>query len=130
LDAIVIEGIEFYGFHGATPEEQRIGHRYLVDVELCLSLEAAGESDDLADTVDYGVVASRIVQIGTVQQCRLLEALAERMAAALLAELPVERVRLRIRKPCPPMPVIAAAAGVEIQRTRAPDTAGPPGLVV
>lgn len=118
MDKILVEQIEFYGYHGASDAEQSVGHRYAVDVELRMDTRPAGRSDDLRDTVNYSSVAKRIVAIGTGEQFRLLEALAARLAEAILSEFPVESVRLRVRKISPPMNVIAATVGVEIERNR------------
>jgi dihydroneopterin aldolase len=116
LDTIFIECIEFYGYHGASDEEQSVGHRYAVDAEMRFDTRKAGGSDSLRDTVNYSTVAKRVVAIGTHEQHRLLESLAARLAEVILAEFPVESVRLRVRKIRPPMNVIAAAVGVEIER--------------
>lgn len=112
-----VEAIEFYAYHGASDEEQVVGHRFTVDVAVNVDTAPAAASDALCDAVDYSALAGRIVQIGGAERCRLVETLAERMASALLAEFPIAAVRLRIRKPHPPMNVIAGAAGVEIYRT-------------
>lgn len=118
VDTVFVDSIEFYGYHGASDAEQDVGHRYMVDVALSLDTRRAGRTDSLADTVNYSHVAKRIVAIGTEARYRLLEALASRFAEALLAEFDVEAVRLRVRKVAPPMNVIAAAAGVDIERRR------------
>ena len=118
LDTIFIEAIEFYGYHGASAEEQSVGHRYAVDVELGYDTSLAGRTDELGDTVNYSQVAKRVASIGSGEQFRLLEALAARIADAVLTEFPVDSVRLRVRKIRPPMNVIARAVGVEIFRLR------------
>jgi dihydroneopterin aldolase len=118
LDTIFIEQLEFYAYHGASDEEQSVGHRYAVDVRLRVDTRRAGASDDLADTVNYSRVAKRVVAVATAEQYRLLEALAERLASVILAEFPVESVMLRVRKIRPPMNAIAEAVGVEIERSR------------
>jgi 7,8-dihydroneopterin aldolase/epimerase/oxygenase len=118
VDTILIEQLEFYAYHGASDEEQFIGHRYAVDVELGIDISQAGRTDALADTVNYGEVAQRILEIGTSRQFRLLEALAATLAEAILSEFPVESVHLRVRKLHPPMPAIAASVGVVIERRR------------
>jgi dihydroneopterin aldolase len=118
-DKIVIQGLEFYAYHGASDQEQAVGHRYEIDVELSVDTRAAAESDRLHDTVSYSRVARRLVQIGTQQQYRLLEALAGRMAQTVLEDFPtVQTVKLRVNKLCPPMNAIVAAVGVEITRDR------------
>ncbi len=117
-DTIFIEQLEFYAYHGASDEEQTVGHRYSVDVSLKVDTRTAGHSDNLADTVNYSRVAKRVVAIGTSEQFRLLEALAQRLADVILDEFPVQSVQLRVRKIRPPMNVIADAVGVEIERER------------
>jgi dihydroneopterin aldolase len=59
-DLITIEGIEAFGYHGVFPEERREGQTFIVDVEIHTPLGDAAQSDDVAHTVDYGVVANRV----------------------------------------------------------------------
>jgi dihydroneopterin aldolase len=119
-DRIRIEGIEFYGFHGVSAAEREVGHRFRADVELELDLRAAGTSDDLAQTVDYGAAARVVLEIGTGASAQLVETLAERMAERLLAEFPrVEAVELWVAKLHPPAPLPFAAAEIHVRRVRA-----------
>lgn len=118
-DSILINGLEFYGYHGASDQEQTVGHRYRVDARLVVDTRQAAASDRLSDTVSYSRVAKRIVQVGTEEQFHLLEALAGRLAEMVLAEFaPVQAIHLRVQKLCPPMNAIVASVGVEITRTR------------
>ena len=119
MDTILIEQLEFYAYHGASDEEQTVGHRYAVDVELGVDTSIAGRTDSLSDTVNYAKVTHRIVEIGTSSQFRLLEALAAALTNAILNEFPGDAVRLRVRKLHPPMAAIAASVGVTIERRRA-----------
>jgi dihydroneopterin aldolase len=118
MDTIFVDAIEFYAYHGASDEEQSVGHRYSVDVELGYDTRRAGETDRLHDTISYSAVAKSVVRIGTEMQYRLVERLAARMAERLLEEFPAAWVRLRVKKLRPPMNVIAESAGVQIERTR------------
>ena len=118
-DAILINGLEFYAFHGASDEEQAIGHRYLVDARLTVDTAAAAQSDRLHDTVSYARVAKRIVEVGTQTQFRLLEALSGHIVTMLFDEFAlVEKIQLRVQKLAPPMNSIVASVGVEITRRR------------
>lgn len=118
-DRIIIEGLEFYAFHGASDAEQTVGHRYIADVELTIDTRAAGHSDALADTVSYADVARRIVEVGASRRFRLIEALNAALIETLFAEFPlVQSVQLRICKIAPPMNAIVARVGVETTRTR------------
>jgi dihydroneopterin aldolase len=119
MDTILIEGLEFYGFHGVPDAEQTIGHRYLVDLRFKIDTRKAALTDRVADTVDYADVAAVLLDVGREERFRLIEALAQRMADALLMRFPsIVSVALRLRKPLPPMNAIAAAVGIEIVRSR------------
>lgn len=99
-DRIMLEGMVFFGYHGTRPEEGTLGQRFVVDIALELDLRAAGERDDLSATVDYSLVHARARAIVEGPPLRLTEAVAERIAAAVLSEHPlVEAVQVRVRKP-------------------------------
>lgn len=118
-DRIWIEGLEFYAYHGTTDEEQRIGHRYVVDLVLKVSTRAAGLSDKLEDTVSYSEVALAVMKLGTESRFHLMEALAEQMAVMVLEHYPaVQAVHVKVSKRLPPAGVVMERAGVEIIRKR------------
>lgn len=118
-DRIFLEDIRFYGHHGVTRAQQTVGAWFSVDVELSLDLEPAAVSDDIRATADYGLVASRVAEIGTGERVNLLERLAGLMARALLAEFNCDEVRVRLRKLTAPMDGLHATPGVELVRRRA-----------
>jgi dihydroneopterin aldolase len=119
-DRIELHGMRFEARHGALPEEALEAQPFEVDVVLELDLAAAGTTDDLARTVDYGDVFRRaraIVEQGP--HVALIETLAERIASDVLAAHPAaEAVTVRVRKPRAPLPGVLAWAGVEIRRER------------
>lgn len=115
-DRILLQGIQFHGHHGVGEEERKLGQRFLVDVELALDLREAGRRDELAASLDYGEVYALVVDIGTREQFRLLEGLAERMAAAVLERFPARHVTVRVTKPSPPLPGVIGGVCVEITR--------------
>jgi dihydroneopterin aldolase len=117
-DTILIEGITFHAYHGASDEEQAVGHRYSVDVVLEYDIRPASQSDDLSQTINYSAVAKRVLAIGTENRFRLIETLAERIAADILQNFPASAVEVTVRKLLPPMKVPAQATGVRIRRER------------
>lgn len=117
-DTILIEGITFHAYHGASDEEQVIGHRYSVDVVLEYDIRAAAQSDDLSQTINYSAVAKRVLAVGTENRFRLIETLAEHIAADILHNFPASAVEVTVRKLLPPMKVPAQATGVTIRRAR------------
>jgi dihydroneopterin aldolase len=119
-DRIELRGMRFEGRHGVLPEEAAEVQPFDVDVVLELDLAAAGGTDDLARTVDYGDVFRRVrALVEDGPHAALIETLAERIAADLLTGHPaVETVTVRVRKPRAPLPGVFAWAGVEIRRER------------
>jgi dUTP pyrophosphatase len=121
VDTIELRGLTFYGYHGAHDEEQRLGQRFVVDVRLGIDLEPAGRRDDLSLTADYGLVAETVRGIVEGPPFRLIEALAESIAAAILeGHALVAEVQVRVAKPSAPVAVAPTGlVAVEIGRRRA-----------
>jgi dihydroneopterin aldolase len=117
-DILLVEDIRFYGHHGVTPAQQEVGAWFSVDVELALDLTPAALSDDLEATIDYDLVARRVVAVGTGERVRLVERLAGLLTEALLREFPVREVTVRVRKLTAPIDGIMAVPGVRMKRTR------------
>ena len=118
-DRIILEGMQFYGFHGANPEERALGQAYLVDLTVELDLSKPGETDRLEDTVSYPRLYRAVQDVVAGDSKNLLEAMAHTIANKVLAEFPVNAVSVLLRKPRPPIrgSVIDSAA-VEIYRIR------------
>jgi len=119
-DAISLKGLAFYGYHGVLDEERRIGQRFVVDVRLSLDLSVAGREDRLTATIDYASAWRAIRDVIEGPPLNLIEAVAERVAAALLAQFPLlSAAWVRIVKPG--APVAGASSGaisVEVARER------------
>lgn len=115
-DRILLQGIQFYGYHGVYEEERRLGQRFLVDVELRLDLAGAASEDDVSAGIDYSQVHAVVLEIGARHQFKLLETLATRIASAILEQFPIEGVTVRVTKPAPPLPGVLAGVGVEVTR--------------
>ena len=115
-DRVLLQGIQFYGYHGVYEEERRLGQRFLVDVELRLDLSRAASEDDVSAGVDYSQVHAVVLAIGTRQKYKLLETLATRIAAAILEQFPIQEVTVRATKPAPALPGVLAGVSVEVTR--------------
>src|SRR3712207_1008756 len=85
-DRILLDGMIFFGRHGTLAAERELGQQFVVDVELQCDLRAAGANDDLGATVDYSVVYEQARRIVEGPPLNLTEAVAERIAAAVLEE--------------------------------------------
>lgn len=118
-DRIRITRIGVFAYHGVHPEEQRLGQRFNISLDLYLDLSAAGKTDDFAQTVCYSTLCERVQEVAVGQNFRTIEGLAEAVAAMALDENPrLDRVSVRVEKPSAPIPAIIEGIAVEITRSR------------
>lgn len=117
-DAIHLRGLEFYAYHGVMPEENVLGQRFIIDVDLFLDLVGSGKSDKVEDTVSYAEVYEVVRDCVSRERHKLLESLAASIAAKILAGFPCQGVRIEVHKPQAPVPGIFADLAVEIWRER------------
>jgi dihydroneopterin aldolase len=119
-DRIELRGLRVAGIVGVLPHEQAQAQPLELDLDVSVDLAEAGASDDLADTVDYGALCELAEQVVTATNFALLEALAERVADAVLAAAPaVTSVTVAVRKLRPPVAQQLATSGVRITRHQA-----------
>lgn len=118
LDRIQVRGLRVLGTHGVLAEEQHRRQPFEVDLDLALDLSPAGHSDELAGTVDYGSLTSRVAEVIGKGHFALLEALAEAIAEVALADGRVVEVQVSVRKLRPPIPLDVAWVGVVLTRSR------------
>ena len=111
-----VRGIEFEASHGHTAAERRATRRFRCDLELQLDLSVPARSDRLADTIDYGLLSGMVVDIGTSQTFKLLEALAGAIADAILARYPQVVLTVSVEKLAPPCPGVPSLSGVRLVR--------------
>lgn len=103
MDCIIARGLCFLARHGVLTSEKMYPQPFKVDLEMYLDLQAAGEQDDLALSVDYDRVFHAVSEIMNGPSCNLLEALAERIAQKLLQNFPLSVVDVTIYKPEAPV---------------------------
>lgn len=117
-DVVAVRGLRGRGRHGWFAFEQEDGQEFVVDVELSLDTRAAAASDDLADTVDYGALGADVVEIIEGEPVRLVETLADRIAARCLSDQRVRSVRVTVHKPQAPLTVPFEDVTVTVVRER------------
>jgi dihydroneopterin aldolase len=119
VDKIYVNGMEFYGYHGVFPEENRLGQRFSVDLTVSLDLKKAGETDELVYSVNYGELFRVCKEIVEGKPKKLVEAIAEKIADCVLQEFPaITEVTVKVIKPDPPIPGHYKSVAVEITRSR------------
>jgi len=120
-DRITLRGLRVRGYHGVLRHERRDGQDFVIDVVLTVDTSAAGRSDDLNDTVHYGLLAEELAADVARDPLDLIEALAQRLADRCLIDPRVEEVEVTVHKPQAPVSVPVADVAVTITRHQARD---------
>lgn len=122
MDKMTLSGMQFFGYHGVFPEENKLGQRFGVDLQLTLDLSGAAATDDLEYTVNYAEVHALVKQIVEGKPFKLIEALAGDIATKVLgAYTMVHEVTVRVTKPNPPFDVHFDGVTIELRRGRDTD---------
>lgn len=114
---VELAGLELHGYHGVSEEERREGQRFLFDLWLEVPARAA-ETDRIEDAVDYREVVAVVREVSGGHAYSLLEALAAGVAEAILARFPVERARVRVRKPDVRLDTPVEHSAVTVERSK------------
>lgn len=117
-DAITLRGMKFHTLVGLLPHEAKFPQPLELDVTAYLSLRKVGQSDEPAMRLDYRKLYGAVADAVGTSHIKLLEALCERVAEAVLGLEGVERVRVAARKPHAPIPGPLDAVEVAIERAR------------
>lgn len=116
MDSIRITGIEVFGYHGVLSEEKATGQTFVIDLTLHLDLSSASATDDLSDTVDYGVLAKKTHDLVARERFDLIETVADGIAAMILEEERIESVVVAVHKPGAPIAVPFEDVVVTVRR--------------
>lgn len=116
-DKITIKGLEVFANHGVYPEENRLGQKFVVNAVLYVDTRAAGLSDDLDLSVNYGTVCHQITDFLTANTYKLIERVAEELARHILINNPlVHEIDVEIEKPGAPIGLPLETVSVKIHR--------------
>ncbi len=98
-DRIFIEDLRVETVIGIFEWEREIRQAVSLSLEMAYDIRAAARSDAIDDTLDYKAVAKRLIRFIEDSEFQLVESLAERCAAIVLEEFPVDWLRLKLSKP-------------------------------
>ena len=116
-DRILLEGIQIPAALGVTAAERRMRRPVLLDLEVERDLRRAGRTDRIGDTLHYKRIFEIVEDVAGNQAHKLVEALAERIAAAVMDKFDADAITVTVRKP-KPIAGVLEHAGVRIRRTR------------
>jgi dihydroneopterin aldolase len=122
VDEIRLEGLVFFGYHGANPEETSLGQRFQIDLSVWLDLTQAARSDDLADTVSYAALYKLAKAEAEGQPSMLIEHLAGRILDKVMQfDARINKARVAVTKLNPPLKgSTQGSAAVVLERRREP----------
>lgn len=117
-DTIELRGLRVMAFCGILPEEVERRQPFEIDVDVDLDLRAAGASDDLDNTIDYGGLVGEIQDLADNVRYGLLERFASEISDVVLGHANANAARVTVRKLRPPVPQDLASSGVTVRRDR------------
>lgn len=119
MDKIIIKGLKVFAYHGVNPEEKANGQNFMADIIAYCSVDKAGKTDNLDDTVSYAKILKTAVRVMSEDKYDLLERVAHRVAEQILNDFSsIERVDVCLKKPEAPINADFDYVAVEISRAR------------
>lgn len=104
MDHIVITDLEVYANHGVLNEEQKLGQKFLVSVDMSLDFSSAAAGDDLNKTINYAAVAEVISAYMKENTFKLIETVADRLATKLMTMFTrIAKITVTVKKPWAPI---------------------------
>jgi dihydroneopterin aldolase len=116
MDRVFVENLTVETVIGIFDWEREIRQAVSLDLEMEFDIRQAALSDSIEDTLDYKAVSKRLIRFIEQSEFQLVETLAEKCAAIVLAEFPVRHLRLKLSKPGAVRG--SSAVGVIIERSR------------
>ncbi|WP_010204033.1 dihydroneopterin aldolase [Salinibacterium sp. PAMC 21357] len=118
LDELTLTGLRATAFHGVFDHERRDGQVFVIDATVYLDLADAARTDELGRTIHYGELAEEIVSAVESNPVDLIETVAERIAAVVLAHEAAVSTKITLHKPSAPITVPFDDVSVTITRHR------------
>lgn len=116
MDIVFIKQLQVDTVIGVYDWEKTIQQSLFLDLALYTDLQQAAAADDIKLTLDYAVIAEKVTKLITAKPIELIETVAERVAAMLLAEFATDKVEVSVSKPG--AVAQAETVGVKIVRSR------------
>ena len=118
MGKILFEGLEFYAYHGLLEEEQKIGGRFVVDIEIDIDFSIALATDQIDGTIDYSLIYD-VIKLEMEKKSKLIEHVAGRIVAMLFVTFKqIEFVKLKLTKIKPPITGSVHSVSVSIEKAR------------
>ena len=116
---LFIDNLEVFANHGLFKEENKLGQKFIFDIECELNYKKAMFSDEMTDSISYADIAEVVVKTATTNTFNLLERLAGEILKNIFTEFSqIENIKLKINKPGAPIKYHFEKCGVEVKVSR------------
>ena len=116
---LFIDNLEVFANHGLFEEENKLGQKFIFDIECELNYKKAMISDEMTDSISYADIAEVVVKTATTNTFNLLERLAGEILKNIFTEFSqIENINLKINKPGAPIKYHFEKCGVEVKTSR------------
>ena len=116
---LFIDNLEVFANHGLFEEENRLGQKFIFDIECEFNYKKAMFSDEMTDSISYADIAEVVVKTATTNTFNLLERLAGEILKNIFTEFSqIENINLKINKPGAPIKYHFEKCGVEVKTSR------------
>ena len=116
---LFIDNLEVFANHGLFEEENKLGQKFIFDLECELNYKNAMFSDEMMDSISYADIAEVVVETATTNTFNLLERLAGEILKNIFTEFPqIDNIKLKINKPGAPIKYHFEKCGVEVKTSR------------
>ena len=116
---LFIDNLEVFANHGLFEEENKLGQKFIFDIECELNYKKAMISDEMTDSISYADIAEVVVTTATTNTFNLLERLAGEILKNIFTEFSqIENINLKINKPRAPIKYHFEKCGVEVNVSR------------
>jgi dihydroneopterin aldolase len=99
MDIIFISELKVKTKLGVPAWERMVPQTVILDIEIGYDLKAAGKSDSINDTIDYGAIVMRIQETLNKHSFHLVEALAEHICQLIFCEFGAHSTKVKVAKP-------------------------------
>lgn len=113
-DKILINALRVETIIGLYPWEKKVKQTLLIDLTLSTDIRKAAADDDLRHTINYEAVSESVIALAQNNQYKLIETLAENIAAMILQDFAATAVSVTVKK-CDNMTTVNFV-GVSIER--------------
>ena len=116
---LFIDNLEVFANHGLFEEENRLGQKFIFDIECEFNYKKAMFSDEMTDSISYADIAEVVVKTATTNTFNLLERLAGEILKNSFTQFSqIENIKLKINKPGAPIKYHFEKCGVEVKLSR------------